>query len=623
MPIPTENNNKNPEEEIKLTSYKLFTENLLAGNEKAALQALDNFIEKYGPESFHHLRQQERFSSKIPSVNRTYDKSLLYIAVENELVEVAAKLIHYGVPIDEGTSGFDNEYNRITPLMKAVTSQSRAKELVTLLLEHHASLLAQDGLGRSVLFYCRRNDLRDLLLTKAQETGCYAKLCAIRSKTWTVLEKACLEEDVEMLRDLLKVIEDWYFQGDPEARAVMASSLSLARTAYFMSPSKSTELDKICLSLRKLLAPAKQVKEFVTDAYSLDVDAAYVYLFGPKAFKKNIPTSKGVAVKLAIAQFHSLLKTPRNCIPYLKLANKEFLDHYQTTRAQQFPGLDHETNPFYFRIIDQVRYPIPSPDYKGFHRGQALQEFLIWKFMPYDIALDKTIHQWLGFNDKELGNEMVKEKFVVEASILMGLLHGPLAHMLQNLILIYAIKKGEINLAYVENGEKEITVKDILHGLVTLLKYPSRVEGVWNAVRDRRDNEKIVFSDPNRFVSEVMYNREGWEIKALGDYLIDMCCKGFKSNLAVLNKVPEFANMTMDEFVEKLNDINSTKFFLPTYFFQWVLEEAAAKGAMVTHKTPTGAIISKSGFKLFDHPAINKEEPDSYMMQTRQYQQKI
>ena len=392
-----------------------------------------------------------------------------------------------------------------------------------------------------------------LLIDKAKQMNCLNKLISITiAQKFTVFDYFCINERFDLIAELMQ-IENF------DRYTNISRLLSRMRGYYFKLKDNNQFIDVLCIKLREFNHAPRPLSltfdekrdqiDFSTSATILHKPG--IWYFGPASSKKN-------AVESAIIELFSLLSTPKLCIAYLQVINWELKRYYQKKHGVAFPKLNRDN--IVFQKINGVDYPIPTSDYTGIKKNSALQECLF--SILNARGLSKKAYKWIGFIPHEIADEMVKQgDFVVECRLGTGLFHTKTAHMLQFVLLIYAIESNKIPVNYREKNKiKSISALDILQALITeKIKKKTQSFSLWSVVFDsRKDN--CAFTDPFRLGSMLMLYRDTWQIEALSDALVDTFCKGFIRLVSTLNESNPSLQLTHTCVIAQLNDMELENF---------------------------------------------------------------
>lgn len=555
--------------DIKHTLFNKISHTLIKQSEELATDKLDLFINTYGNESFLELYENNKnFYRKILGFKARATASLLYIACDKNYLRLAEKLITYGVPINDGSRCEKKLYcDNISPLM--IAAYRNNMQIVALLLKNQANLFQCNGSKLTVLMMNLSADIANMILLKAKEDECITVLLSMRDINGeTAYENAVTYNNLDLLDALMKI-------GDWETCANLPRLLHHARQQSWANPKNHGKYNQLCLDIRsKLTIKRHSTLGLNMHLLSRTVEDSYQKIFGEGYSQHRIVDCENSAFKIILSEAYSLLSTPEKCIKYLKFLNRELTRYYKLNEkyyAKPFPSVDPAT--YTMTAIDGVYYPIPNESY-DLHNNkkyQALQKVLIAHFQKYGLA-DKGF-KWIGFIPSEIADLMVMEgDFVLESKLGPGLFHGPLAHMLQAIILIYAIENNDIPLDFAIDGKvKRFTVKEVLAAFVIMLTKDNMA--VWGYLRDERDFQNITFTDPHRLCSIIMYYAIILGLQVLGVSLIDSFCKGYIKLLKAYESIPPHLKHKLDEFAKEMNDILSSLFTTPDKLLQYAVHQ--------------------------------------------------
>jgi hypothetical protein len=561
-----------------------FNRYLTSNDKEKALISLADFILSYGANGL--LQIYEKLLYRGTENKTQYWVTPLFYSVSKKFELIVIKLLECEVPVDNGMMCDTNKnyYNK-SPLMEA--SHRGYIPIAKALLDNEADLLHVSGSGMNCLMLAADTEMFDFLLAYAKNNMCDTELVMMKNnEDHYIFEILPVTLKAPVFR---KIFSYFDINNTPEIRKMIHTT----RQAYFSNPPESKEFDELCLTLKKA-QPNHDKRQMVEySKYYSPIffrSSSSIHLFGK--LPDTINDTKDKALERALTQYHTLLSNPSECMQYLQFLNTDFLRYYEVTRAEKFPSLDSTS--VEFKIIDATYYPIPKPGYTGIKKHSALQEFLILLFRKYDLA--QQAYKWSGFIPKYLAGRMLKKgDFVTEDTMGTGLFHNKLAHMLQQAILIYAIEHGKINLEYYDvNGAHKISIQDTLNAMLTKIAFGDS-DNLWSSIRDFRHFKRISFCDPHRLGSVIMYYGQNPDmslgIGALSDYLIDTFCKGFVKLLNAYQLQPEYSNLTIDDFIDKLNDLKSELFITPKFLIDKSIQKAERKKQLIQQGEGFGAIM--------------------------------
>jgi Ankyrin repeats (3 copies) len=545
------------EENMQEEFYKILV-SLVKKDEKQCLIELDNFILKY----INNFKQEalNKLNSLCLTLNSpnklTIKSNFLHAVCQRGYFSIVEKLIRFGVDIESSTvCTEDKTENNLSPLL--IACQCNHYSIVELLLVKGADFLRVAGNSVSTLMHVEDKKIFQLITNKAKENKKLHELLAYASEdNKTVFDKAIYKGYLEII-NIFTNLENFQNYINPKL------SLHYARIASWRYPEQAPFFEELCIKLRKYTIPYKSLS-FKDKASQLNLPIAYEQLFG---FKMKSRHSKDEASKQAIAQAASLLSNPKDCMKYLSFLNEELIRYYHEATGANFPSLN--SNSYDLKSIGGVMYPIPKDNFCGIKKEHALERLLISIFKPYGLANDSS--KWIAFIPHIIADQMViNGDFVTENQYGAGLFHGITAHMLQQIILIYAIQDGTINLAYKEHDkDKSISVKEFLQAFIKLK--------IWIPTRDLREPDCITFSDPHRLSSIIMQDGHELGISTLSDSLIDTFCKGFIKLLTAYREIFS-SNICKEEFVTKMNDQLLVYFEIPSQLIKYAINYEKKKG---------------------------------------------
>lgn len=547
---------------VILLTYEceLFFIGIMKGTEESALESLDRFISICG---LAHL--PVRLS--LPR----WEESILSFAVRNNYIDFAAKLLACGASIEEGVIRSDDmlSIEKGSPL--SIACKFNHTNMIRLLIQNGANMCHVTATGLSVLMLASSPDTVRYLLDESRERGCLMPLISLKTKKFqsNAYEFHCDLGHAEIV-NILMCVEGYLDHIDSK------TFLNRSRIASWKYPEQCHEFNEICLRLRAYNVSAPVIPLTANQGLSV-VNGKRMRFFAEdrslmhpeKKRKKRVALSvssndldarresdkasiKQQAIKSAITQFSRLLASPEGCFHYLKQLNDELSRYYFTKHGQAFPALDPSS--YDFQVINDLFYPIPKEGYQGICKKSALQELLITIFRKYGLA--KNAYKWIGFIPHGQADAQMRQgDFSVESRLGTGLFHGKLSHMIQQLILIFAIEEGEIDRTFDTLGETHtLSMADIIDGFISL-ETDDGSENLWSQVRDTRTFDKILFSDPYRLNSVIMHDGRAFGCNILADSMIDTFCKGYIKFKAVYCQSTPFSELGLDEFTQHMDDL--------------------------------------------------------------------
>ena len=578
------------------TLYTIF----LFHSEDEILKVLERFISMY---------QFSALPLHFPVPEGQNTCTLLYFAVEKNYVRLATRLIELGVHEDRSidTRKFAMCIY-LTSVLKVACRYGNIG-LITLLIDAGAYLLCRSSEGNSLLMHARTADTVRLLLDKS-----------IKKNQLTALLKARNYANVSVYRfhynlgnsDILMELLQVFKRGRLEPGNVV---LRYARLASITFQEKSAEFDKLCVRLQSART-TYPIQALAGQTVSVKLSNSYFTLFGERnneskgslSQQEDFAVQKEFAIKKALVDLYDLFQSPDDCISYLKHLNDELGRYFLTVHQQPFPSL--ESDSFAFEEIEGLYYPIPDEGYSGIKKYSALQELLIIILKQYNLA--KNTYKWLGFIPSMLANEQVRAgDFVTEKESGPGLYHGKLAHMIQNIIFIYAYQDGKINSSFSFQGKLEsLSIQDILAAHVS----PIAVNGgtPWTLLRDSRQPTKA-FSDPHSLTSFLMYEGKTIGCDYLCDYLTDSFCTGFVTFHTDYQRLTFFKTITAREFIGHSKDLTLAFFYSIPAFISTQKKRLLQKNLTVIDSSAEYAVIASqySPRFAFEPRPFGAHDPDT------------
>jgi hypothetical protein len=576
---------------IRQTIPAAYSEYISAANklpitsDEGCRSVLKAFIKTHGEATFLACHQNILFPiGKSTTNGAVVLATLLAAACYYGLPGLVRDLIALGVNLEAGTQSDNKELDRMSPLGIAVTKGSM--EIVYELLLHDVNLLHLNSAGKPVFSHCPREAIVDLILAAAQKKNCLDALLAARHKIKDIdfLIYACHANDAPVLASLIKLPEIQRYTN-------ISQLISATRWAAFSYPVYFDSFTRITENLLQRFPEADvripvieylpnegvQLAKAVTT-----LDKSYQYLFG-EHLEMSVPRDRQAAIKVANAQFYSLLNQLDQCLPYLRFMSKDF-EAYVAVKTGGRRIVDADPSQYTFKVIEGIYYPIPHPVsrfashdavYTYHKKYSALQEFLLLLFRKH--GLGEHAMKWVGHIPQRFADRSVEAGDLTFESKYSGasLLHGKYTHALQTAIMIYAIEAGEISIDYFEKGaERRLTVRDILSSQVMLESKRMKGARLWEDLRDKRCTTRVTGYDPYHFSSFIMKHGSAQGFPSLANYLIDSFCKGIlQYYVAIKSHIPQIGSF--DDFYAKYSR-------LPPGFFsdgEYLIKYAARKYA--------------------------------------------
>lgn len=552
-------------------------------SENDALQRIERFITIYGYSAISELL---RLSANPEEMTFLYAASRNnYLNVANRLLDLDQSSIDQGIFCELS----DPVHHLASPL--GIACYKGHTEMMRLLLSRGANLLHVDNDGQSLLMFARSIDGIKLLIEESARQNRLYDIIQLTTKSgFDAFRFHSTLGHSNLLLELLKI--PYYY------RFISINDLlNSARNSSIKYPEKSHEFDKICQQLRpfKFRFPALERQALASVPRLSD---CYYSLFGDKtklnqdALQNDYNQSRTEAVKTAIASFYSILISPAQCMQYLQFLNTELCRYFKHKNGGEFPVLDRSH--LQFTQIEDLYYPVPGPGYQKINKTHALTELLLSIFKQH--GLSEYIIKWIGFVSPEEAEKHVRNGyFTVDGTYGFGPMHGKLSHMLQRVILIYAVECGDINLSFDFNGTKQtLHILDILKGLVDLKTKDDKI--VWGYVMDVHVANYIEYCDPFRLLSFIMKEGRTTGCRALSDSLTDSFCKSFIAYHETYRAHTPFPELDVAEFIRHLDDLTLTSSSPRPALIRAEVQKAIKKGQINITEPPdaeTYAMTSK------------------------------
>lgn len=162
----------------EMQNYFFATANtIIKSSEQEGIEALRQFITKYGQDGFFASYQRTFLSLKLKNnENKKVVCRLLFYVVLEDYKNLALELLTLGVPVDEGTScAGDKVYDQQSPLMQAC--QNNNKEMIQLLLHFNANILHVNAANNlNILKKTQDQTILDFILDEAKKRDCDLQL---------------------------------------------------------------------------------------------------------------------------------------------------------------------------------------------------------------------------------------------------------------------------------------------------------------------------------------------------------------------------------------------------------------------------------------------------------------
>lgn len=526
-------------------------------NEDPILDSLNKIKSIHGKEAVYNLSKlnltldvSSHFTFAINSSGPTdsYELNLFTSAIVKNFLRVVSLLIDCGVeinfPLAINQAHIISRYTEASPLTLACSFAS--SDIVQLLLKNHANILHVTKNGMSVLMAAKSVEVCRLILEAAKEQKCLNELLKTQdNNSNTIFNTTCQEGKIEILHELLKL--ENYIQ-----YCNVRSFLHDARMATWLYPAHAQEFESICKKLKPFQEEKIPIVEFSSPSANLGISDAYFYLFQERINLSITVKSKDQATKYAISQIYILFSSFENISPYLRFLSNEFSRYYFEKNKSEFPALNSSS--YHFKMINGLNYPFPNNEnYEGIKKNKSLHEFIILLLNKYNLA--KNFFKLIGLIPNNILQEIFANgDFILEDSLGLTLFHGVLSHVIQYIIILYAMEHGKISRDYVVNGvQQQISIEDILHKFADDLK-------LRQLVLDIRYPESISASDPFRLISIIMEKGHEFGFKQLADSIIDSFCKGIIKRMDACKKIFNLPLMDMETFSEQTKDLRIEAF---------------------------------------------------------------
>lgn len=561
--------------------------------------------------------------------------NLIHCATFANRVKLVLKLVEYAkgdddsyVPlIDTKIKSTDSEdetsYESVTPLI--IASEGSSKDLLRAILEQNPDLLGADTLNKECAVTLAANEEHcQIILDHAKKKE---KLQQLLDKIFSDYDKfeEIVADKPTLAKCILKVVDK--IPAGITLKDVI-ESLDEVRTKYLTIPGLRNERDAICQELRRLRDESPEYKPpepvLCDKEQSCSLKQAYCELYDKEYFAKIFPngsdakpviTTKDEAVKYVLAQIYALFNSPKHYLKYLRFIDYEFNRYYKHLYKEDY---SLKSKSFDFEVCDRWHFPIPHEDYQSDKKHSALQEFLYLLFSKEE-NLPQSVYKWVNLIPGDYANKaQAAGHFFMEARLGINLFHGKLSHMLQQAIILYAIKNKEICTHFeTDNGNIDITLLDILKGHFEggTYDFEDNIKPFWEFIRDSyADNANI--NDPNFLHSMIMFQGKdkGFEFPRLADYLTDSFCKGYLRLVKFYREQGITDLSTPAKLMEKMRDIPLTELIPDPLMVEAVKKKEAGKSELIlagndhaVFKFPDDKYKNAKEFKLEDFRDLQEE----------------
>lgn len=443
-----------------------------------------------------------------------------------------------------------------------------------------------------------------VIMDKAEQEGRLAEMVFDRITLNSQLhlngafQSHCQQGNYDVINEFMKRLD---FSGKEK----LGLFLGEARYTYLSNSAVRNQFDQICKKLQeaKSLNPSPHFSLSTYPELPINVNKSHEQLFHRPYSTSGLTLleRKAEEIDRMIAEFHALLQVPQKCMKYLKFLNEELLRYYED-HSVGFPASTSEQH-YSIQYIDELPYPVPDMDYIGFKKEAALKKIIMAIFKE-KYQTGKNSWKWIGIIPSQIADQqMLNGDFVEEANISAGIFHGKIAHMLQLIILIYALEEGLVNNNFIYEGQKiEITWSEFLERL-TQGKVPGYNETLWQAVLDSRLKKQLTCSDPFRLTSTLINEGEHFGCGALAAYIRDGFCKGFLQYYHAFQLVYP---SSLEQFTSFINDLGMHYFFQFPPLLESEIKKAHGKNRSIFWSSNAAAVVK------LDHRAEDDFIPRKY-----------
>ena len=149
--------------------------------------------------------------------------------------------------------------------------------------------------------------------------------------------------------------------------------------------------------------------------------------------------AKHPGMRAVMVRYYSILANPNTVKALLAKLSTELSN--EIARAGLTNAFENPSTAFSYEAVHHYLYPIPHAEYRKIDKQAILTELLLKILRTADMG--KRATKWVGFIPAEIANQRIHAgDLFVESQFGIGIFHGKYAHMLQWVILIYAINAG-------------------------------------------------------------------------------------------------------------------------------------------------------------------------------------
>jgi hypothetical protein len=141
----------------------------------------------------------------------------------------------------------------------------------------------------------------------------------------------------------------------------------------------------------------------------------------------------------AVIRYLSILSNPQTVKDLLTRLSKEL--SCEIANAGKTTLFENTSTAFAYEAVHHYLYPIPKSNYQKINKDSLLTELLLKILKTANLGERAT--KWVGFIEENISNARIYAgDLFLESQFGIGVFHGKYAHMIQWVILIYAIEAG-------------------------------------------------------------------------------------------------------------------------------------------------------------------------------------
>lgn len=234
--------------------------------------------------------------------------------------------------------------------------------------------------------------------------------------------------------------------------------------------------------------------------------------------------TKHPGMRAVVVRYLEILSEPETLKPLLARLSTA-LDQ-ALSRAGLAKAFETPSAALTYIAVHQYLYPIPKPEYQKLNKGATLTAVLL--NILQTVGMGKKSTKWVGFVPEGAANQHIANgDLFIESQFGIGIFHGKYAHMIQWVILIYAIEAGHF---------KDLSCQDpkLIIQCLTEIKAENG-NYLWTMSIDSL-LDKYSLRDPYRLTSLITTGHFGPECRTLELYLRDSFCDSYLQWLNAYNE---------------------------------------------------------------------------------------